>query len=188
MLPDRVRDRLQGMVRNLPGPDGRPPDTDRPQGGYPRGARRFPSRASGVLALSHVRAPGATRPARSRAGPYRTAACGRPRRSAVYPALAVVEQLWHVQSEADLPSLKPFHHWTIETLRVRFRYRQPGLWVLGVRVYRQEQPWLLTPTAEQLGCKSWVLLDSPVSTALLRPVLDDEARSQQIGRLRSARS
>ena len=71
-------------------------------------------------------------------------------------------------------------------MRIRFRYRQPGLWVLGVRVFRQEQPWSLTPTAEQLGCKSWVLLDSPVSTALLRPVLDDEAWSQQIGRLREA--
>ncbi len=100
-------------------------------------------------------------------------------------ALAVVEQLWHVRSEADLPPLTPFHHWAIETLRVRFRYRQPGLWVLGVRVYRQEQPWSLTPTTEQLGCKSWVLLDPPVSTALLRPVLDDEAWSQQIGRLRA---
>ncbi len=100
-------------------------------------------------------------------------------------ALAVVEQLWQVRSEGDLPPLSPFHHWTIETLCARFRYRQPGLWVLAVRVYRQEQPWSLTPTAEQLGCKSWVLLSSPVSTARLRPVLDHEAWSHQIGRLRA---
>ena len=55
----------------------------------------------------------------------------------------LIEHLWHVHPRQSLPALTPLHHWTIETLRVRFRYRQPGFWVLGVRVFRQEQPWLL---------------------------------------------
>lgn len=80
-------------------------------------------------------------------------------------SLAVVKHLWHVRSESELLPVTPFHHWTIDTLRIRFRYRQPGLWVLGVRVYRQDRPWSLTPTTEQLGCKSWVQLNSPVATA-----------------------
>ncbi len=52
-------------------------------------------------------------------------------------ALAVVELVWHIDSETDLLALTPFHIWTLETLRKRFIYRQPGLWVLGVRVFRQ---------------------------------------------------
>ncbi len=101
-------------------------------------------------------------------------------------ALAAVEVVWPIQSETELLALTPFHNWKIETLRVRFNYRQPGLWVLGVRVFRQDQPWTLTPTAQQLGCKSWVLLDSPLSTALLRPALDHAAWTEQIGRVRAA--
>jgi hypothetical protein len=101
-------------------------------------------------------------------------------------ALAVVERLWHIHSETELLALMPFHIWNLETLRRRFAYRQPGLWVLGVRVFRQDQPWTLTPTAEQLGCKSWVLLDSPLSTVLLRPALDHGAWAEQIGRVRDA--
>ena len=101
-------------------------------------------------------------------------------------ALAVVELVWHIHSETELLALTPFHIWTLETLRKRFTYRQPGLWVLGVRVFRQDQPWTLTPTAQQLGCKSWVLLDSPLSTALLRPALDHGAWAEQIGRVREA--
>ena len=76
-------------------------------------------------------------------------------------ALAVVECVWNLRSEDKLPALAPFHYWTDETLRTRYRYRQPGLWVLGVRMFRQEEPWSLTPTAAQLGCKSWVILSSP---------------------------
>ena len=49
-------------------------------------------------------------------------------------------------------------------MRKRFTYRQPGLWVLGVRVYRREPALDADPDPEQLGCKSWVVLDAPVST------------------------
>lgn len=101
-------------------------------------------------------------------------------------ALAVVELIWHIHSETELLALTPFHIWTLETLRKRFTYRRPGLWVLGVRMFGQDRPWMLTPTAEQLGCKSWVHLDSPLSTAPLRPALDHDTWAEQIGRVRDA--
>jgi hypothetical protein len=100
--------------------------------------------------------------------------------------LAVVEHIWQIHSESELLALTPFHFWTLETLRKRFAYRQAGLWVLGVRVFRQDHPWTLTPTAEQLGCKSWVVLDSPVSTALLRPALEYSMWAEQIDGVRDA--
>ena len=98
--------------------------------------------------------------------------------------LARVELIQQVTSEDRLAALAPFHVWTDETLRKRFAYRRPGLWVLGVRIFRRSTPWILRPTPEQLGCKSWVTLDPALSTAGLLPVLDDHAAAHQARRLR----
>jgi hypothetical protein len=57
--------------------------------------------------------------------------------------------------------------------------------VLGVRVFRREEPWLLEPTPEQLGCKSWVVLDTPLATEGLEPVIESEEWAQRLGWLRS---
>ncbi len=100
-------------------------------------------------------------------------------------ALAKVELIRYVDSEDVLPALTPFHVWTFETILKRFSYRHPGLWVLGVRMFRRDSPWTLVPSAEQLGCKSWVVLESPLATAGLRPVLDEEAWSEQMRLLRT---
>jgi hypothetical protein len=100
-------------------------------------------------------------------------------------ALASVELIRHVDSEETLSLLEPFHVWTRETIRKRFHYRRPGLWVLGVRLYCRDQPWTLVPTAEQLGCKSWVTLESPLPTEGLRPVLPMDDWSVRFHQLRS---
>jgi hypothetical protein len=99
---------------------------------------------------------------------------------------ALVELIHRLESEEDLPALAPFHVWTPETIRSRFRYRQPGLWVLAVRVFRRDPPWTLVPTVEQRGCKSWVLLEPFLSTRGLEPVLAEEAWNQRYRHLQSA--
>ena len=93
--------------------------------------------------------------------------------------LARVELIGRVQDEALLPSLEEFHILTAETVRGRFHYRTPGLWVLVTRIWRREPPFVVTPTAEQAGCKTWVVLDDalPTSAAPAGP-----------GRLRSGRA
>ena len=83
------------------------------------------------------------------------------------------------------PCSTPFHILTEETVHKRFHYRKPGLWVLGVRVFRREEPWPLDPTPEQLGCKSWVVLDTPLATQGLKPVIDADDWAQRLDRLRS---
>jgi hypothetical protein len=100
-------------------------------------------------------------------------------------AFAAVELVHYVAAEEALPSLTPFHIWTEETVRKRFHYRKPGLWVLGVRVFRREEPWPLEPTPEQLGCKSWVVLETPLATEGLEPVIESEQWAQRLGWLRS---
>jgi hypothetical protein len=74
----------------------------------------------------------------------------------------------------------------METLRKRFHYRRPGLWVLGVRVFHSNNPLTIVPTAEQLGCKSWVTFDPPLATEGLRPALDDLAWDDQLRSLLAA--
>ncbi|HEY2154231.1 MAG TPA: DUF1802 family protein, partial [Isosphaeraceae bacterium] len=56
-------------------------------------------------------------------------------------ALAVVESVDRVDDLETLLGLDALHAWTEETVRKRFAYRKPGLWVLGVRVYKRDEPW-----------------------------------------------
>lgn len=94
--------------------------------------------------------------------------------------LAVVESVAWVDRVGDLPRLEAFHVWTDETERKRFDYRTPGLWVLGVRVYRRVPAARITVTPEQAGCKTWVPLEASIDTGNLVPVLDDvEARNRR---------
>ena len=52
-------------------------------------------------------------------------------------ALAVVDSIAFVDQEETLAALEELHVWTEETVLKRFHYRKPGLWVLGVRVFRR---------------------------------------------------
>ncbi len=101
-------------------------------------------------------------------------------------ALAVVAWVGRVDDLGRLSGLDDLHVWTAETVETRFRYRSPGLWVLGVRVYRRADPIRLPVTPAHAGCKTWVPLDDPLPTAGLVPVLDAAAFGAQTDRLRAA--
>ncbi|MHC5538546.1 DUF1802 family protein [Singulisphaera rosea] len=100
-------------------------------------------------------------------------------------ALAQVRSIAFVDQESTLAGLHEFHVWTQETIRKRFHYRSPGLWVLGVRVYRRPSAHSIRVTQEQLGCKSWVPLDPPLSTGSLAPALEDEEFARRMDRIRT---
>jgi hypothetical protein len=101
-------------------------------------------------------------------------------------ALAVVDSVTFVDREETLAALDALHVWTEETLKQRFHYRKPGLWVLGVRVFRREAPHRLEVTSEHAGCKTWVTLDPPPATDGCVPVLGAEEFSRQHALLRAA--
>ncbi len=102
-----------------------------------------------------------------------------PESSVPIDLFAEVESVAWVDRTDQLAPLEPFHIWTAETVLKRFHYRTPGVWVLGVRIYRADRPHHLFPTPEQSGCMTWVDLDPPLATVGLRPVLDD-SRAQSI--------
>jgi hypothetical protein len=104
-------------------------------------------------------------------------------RSVSIRALARVEIIGYVRDEPTVPALEEFHVLTEETVRHRFHYRTPGLWVLGVRIWRREPAYAIIATPDHAGCKTWVLLDAAVPTSDLVPVLDDHVWSERLRRL-----
>ncbi len=99
--------------------------------------------------------------------------------------LARVDLIGRVQDEALLPALEEFHILTAETVCGRFHYRTPGLWVLVTRIWRRDPPFEVTPTAEQAGCKTWVVLEEALPTSALQPALDDFEWTSRLERLRA---
>lgn len=100
-------------------------------------------------------------------------------------ALAVVASIGFVDRPELLPALADLHIWTEETVAKRFHYRKPGLWVLGVRVYRRPEPAHLAVAPEHAGCKSWVPLDPPVDASGAVPALDEAESARRLDRLRA---
>jgi hypothetical protein len=81
--------------------------------------------------------------------------------------------VYHVH---DLPAaliLAHLHLWSEDTVRARFAYRRPGLYVVPLRVYRSREVFELPDTAGYAGCKSWVELDQELPTDGAVPVVDD---------------
>jgi hypothetical protein len=89
--------------------------------------------------------------------------------------LGVAQIIGRVDDERILERFREFHVWADETVLSRLRYRTKGVWVLAIRAYLREPPFLLEVTPEQEGCKSWVTLEQPLSTDGVQPVIDDEA-------------
>lgn len=70
----------------------------------------------------------------------------------------------HCSDWPMIEKLDPLHIWSAEAVRKKFDYRQPGLFVLKVRVIPARAPIDITETAALAGCKTWVKLESPVGT------------------------
>lgn len=100
--------------------------------------------------------------------------------------LVVVEWVRRVERLESLEALSERHAWTDATVRSRFEYRAPGLWVLGVRTYRRPEPWRLEVKPTYAGCKTWVPLGRSLPTADLVPVLSDEAAEAALKTARDA--
>ena len=125
------------MGRRLRRPRRGTPVDHPPQRGDSRGSRPggLRPRARRVLAVSHRRPPGpAGTPARRQAGDPGPQGPLRRSRS----------DCWRASSGSDasatrlcFAALEDFHVLTPETVRGRFHYRTPGLWVLGTRIWRR---------------------------------------------------
>jgi hypothetical protein len=94
-----------------------------------------------------------------------------------------VPGVYHASSLEHVLMLDGLHLWTEETVRQRFAYRHPGLYVLPTRVYRMPRNFELIETPKYAGCKSWVELEQNVPTEAAVPVLDDAQFRELLRRL-----
>jgi hypothetical protein len=83
-----------------------------------------------------------------------------------------------------LSSLQRFHIWTPETISRRFFYKNHGLHLFLLRVYRLPQTHTLPVLKRYAGCRSWVELEKKIPTAGAMPVLSDEAFALRVQEVR----
>ncbi len=101
-------------------------------------------------------------------------------------ALAVVEWTGRVDRLDQLAALSDWHDWTESTIQGRFQYRKPGLWALVVRVYLRGEAIPVAVTTKQLGCKTWVPLESAIPTEGVRGVVEDVESTRRLSLIRQA--
>jgi hypothetical protein len=97
------------------------------------------------------------------------------------PPTAVVRLTHYVEVPAAIRAdrleqvldLDPYHVWSEATVRQRFEYRGPGLYVLPARVFAV-RPIEVPNRREYDGCKTWVDFGEEVP-AVGTPVLSDRA-------------
>lgn len=85
-----------------------------------------------------------------------------------------VPEVFRVASLEVALQLDRFHVWSEATVRQRFAYRTPGLFVLPVRVYRAQVPIEVPNLPEYDGCKTWVDLGTDLEIRG-EPVLGNQA-------------
>jgi hypothetical protein len=100
---------------------------------------------------------------------------------------AEVSEVHELTTEAAAQRLAGLHIWSEATVRQRFAYRQPGLFLLVVRVFALVVPVQVRESPEMAGCKSWVELPQPISTFSMLPAVTDQEFGRLLAALRVAR-
>ena len=92
---------------------------------------------------------------------------------------AEVTDVVRISDDTALPWLAGLHVLSDATVASRFHYHEPGLFALVVRMHRLDEPIDLPDSPHFGGCRSWVDLPVDLSTAGLKPVLDDAEFERQ---------
>jgi hypothetical protein len=98
---------------------------------------------------------------------------------------ATVEELLWLDTQEQVAALADLHCWTAETLRQRFTYgANAGLHLFVLRVYRLPHVHILPLLKRYGGCRSWVDLAEPLSTADAAPVVDEAVFAERVRAMR----
>jgi hypothetical protein len=98
-------------------------------------------------------------------------------------AWAEVTGIYQVRELMTAHLIAHLHYWSDEAVEKRFHYRQPGVDVLAVRVYRLPAAIEIDDEASFAGCKSWVPLSRDVDLAGSVPVLTDQQYRDVVSQL-----
>jgi hypothetical protein len=99
---------------------------------------------------------------------------------------ATLVEAYRIASEADLEAIRDEHVWSDEVVRERLhRGPERGLYGLVLRVRVLSSPAAVRLSAEQLGCKSWIDLATPIPLDGARAVLSDDDFERRRARIAS---
>lgn len=92
-----------------------------------------------------------------------------------------------LSTEAEVMALLPFHIWTAEfvTERLKWRSHQP-LQILLLRAYSLQQPVVLGRSPSHAGCRSWINLETSLSTQNSVPALSEQHYQNQLNAIEQA--
>jgi len=99
---------------------------------------------------------------------------------------AVVHDVLRIEDAALLAGLHGLTILSPATIAARFGYREPGLFVLPVRVYRLDRPIEISNSPHYAGCRTWVDLETELSTNTAQPVLGDQEAARRFKEIRRA--
>jgi hypothetical protein len=110
-----------------------------------------------------------------------------PLESIVIDTWAEVTHGFTLQAEAEVMALMPFHIWTEAFMveRLKWRIHQP-LQVLLLRAYQLPESVELGRSPSHSGCRSWIDLDTPISTQQSSPALSDSEYQTRLLEIESA--
>lgn len=100
-------------------------------------------------------------------------------------AWAQIAESFAVSQASAVEALFPFHIWNEQFVRERLGWKpQQPLSILLLRVYRLDRSQDIPYRSEYGGCRSWIELASPISTANSSPVLSEVDFAQQVSAIR----
>jgi hypothetical protein len=89
---------------------------------------------------------------------------------------AQVTHRFALHTEAEVMALLPFHIWTAAFVSERLKWRsQQPLQVLLLRAYQLPEGIELERSPTHAGCRSWIELETSISTQNSSPVLSEQA-------------
>lgn len=91
---------------------------------------------------------------------------------------ARLEAQKEISSWATAAALEPFHILQESVVRERFDYKQAGLHVALVRIFRVRPSWIFPDAPTYGGCRSWVNLPVAPAETRLEPVLADREHQE----------
>jgi len=98
---------------------------------------------------------------------------------------ARLEAQRRIDSRETAAALEPFHILAESVVRERFEYKDAGLHVALVRVFRLAPAWRFPDLPAYGGCRSWVNLPELPTTIRLEPVLSDECHERVAEKFRA---
>jgi len=101
---------------------------------------------------------------------------------------AKLEAQKEITSWPAAAALEPFHIWQASVVRERFDYKEPGLHVALLRVFRLKPVWVFPDAPAYGGCRSWMNLPEAPPETQFEPVLGDQEHREIAERFRTALS